>query len=279
MKSISAVIIDTHQHKKMAEIAINMMLRVSCVNKVYTFSDAPFTTVDDSKLEFIKIQPIHSLNEYNTIIFKNLLGVVKEEHFFVFQWDGFPIFPNNWVDSFCNYDYVGAPLEDAGGLVGNGGFSLRSNKLLQAINVLQLGVDPAREVAQPEDWIICVENRAALEKGGINFAPTEVGGAFSIETGILNSGIFGFHGVMNFPFLFQENALIENADEIIYRTSDIRILNNYLFNCQSKDMERLLKASFKNFRNKPNLLNLYEYLQKNNPLGEMSGLFLNYGDL
>lgn len=278
MKSISAVIIDTYKHKKMAEIAINMMLRVPFVNKIYTFSDEPFITLDDSKLEFIKIQPIHSMNEYSLIIFKKLLGVVKEEHFFVFQWDGFPIFPNNWVDSFCNYDYVGAPLEDAGGLVGNGGFSLRSNKLLQVIDDLQIGVDLSSNVAQPEDWIICVENRAALEKAGINFASTEVGSKFSIETGVLNSGIFGFHGAMNFPFLFQENALIENSDEIIYRTSDIRVLNNYLFNCQSKGMGRLLKATFTNFSYKPNLLNLYEYQQKNNPLGEMSKLFLSYGN-
>ena len=163
-------------------------------------------------------------------------------------------------------------------MVGNGGFSLRSNKLLQVIDDLQIGVDLSSNVAQPEDWIICVENRAALEKAGINFASTEVGSKFSIETGVLNQDIFGFHGAMNFPFLFKENALIEHADEIVYRTSDIRILNNYLFNCQSKGMEQLLKATFKNFRHKPSLLNLYEFQQKNNPLGEMSGLFLSYGN-
>jgi len=39
MKSISAVIIDTYQHKKMAEIAINMILRL------------PFITADDGKAD------------------------------------------------------------------------------------------------------------------------------------------------------------------------------------------------------------------------------------
>ncbi len=278
MKNISAVIIDTYEHKNMAEIAINMMLRLSWLKKIYTFSDSPFSTIDDSKVEFVKIQPIQSMNEYSATIFKKLIGKIKEDYFFVFQWDGFPVFPDNWDDSFCNYDYVGAPLEDAGGLVGNGGFSLRSNKLLKAIDNLGVAVDISNTAVQSEDWLICVDNRVALESIGINFAPPEVGSKFSIETGLITPDIFGFHGSMNFPFLFQENSLIPHADEIIYRTSDIRVLNNYLINCKSRGMRQLLKASLVNFRRKPNLLDLYEFLQVNNPSGEMNDLFLIYGD-
>ena len=49
----------------------------------------------------------------------------------VVQYDGKVSDPDLWNDDFLNYDYIGAAWTD--GYVGNGGFTLRSKKLYDAL--------------------------------------------------------------------------------------------------------------------------------------------------
>ena len=103
--------------------------------------------------------------------------------------------PSAWTDDFLNYDYIGAPWVaralypgvDPRCRVGNGGFSLRSRRLQQ---VLQLA--PVK-YHHPEDVAICQVYRPALEALGMKFAPLEVARKFSVELGEIN-GQFGQHG-------------------------------------------------------------------------------------
>ena len=117
---------------------------------------------------------------------------------------------------FFEYDYIGAswPRESAGRDVGNGGFSLRSKKLYQAILDLRQRYTletliqrlTQNEICEdkfvghsiPEDNLICKIYRPTLEQQyGIRFAPAELADRFSIETNAGSPWLgssFGFHG-------------------------------------------------------------------------------------
>lgn len=107
------------------------------------------------------------------------------------------------------YDYIGAPWfierefwftkfnfpENLRGtsVVGNGGFSLRSKKLLETSS--RLADEGVFKAYQPEDTVLCVYNRKEMEDEGIKFAPSEVAEKFSIEgREHTYENQFGFHG-------------------------------------------------------------------------------------
>jgi hypothetical protein len=86
--------------------------------------------------------------------------------------------------------------------VGNGGFSLRSRKLLQAL------MDPAMVVRHPEDTCICHDNRQRLEDAhGIRFAPLSLATRFAYERVLPGGPTFGFHGLFNLHRVMPPEAL------------------------------------------------------------------------
>jgi hypothetical protein len=122
------------------------------------------------------------------------------------QYDGFILNPNNWSNDFLNYDYIGCAdinreetLVDKNDdrLVGNGGFSLRSKKLLE---VLQKSENIKTDTEYGEDYMISFLYRDFLKENGISFAQKDVADRFATNTSIsktLSQNItsFGFHGL------------------------------------------------------------------------------------
>jgi len=145
-------------------------------------------------IAIIPIEILNSSQEYSHFILSDLPRYIETDHVLIIQWDGFVIEPNLWSDTFLDYDYIGAvwPQFADGGTVGNGGFSLRSRRLLDACR------DPDFRVEHPEDTAICRKNRRLLEeKHGIRFAPPEVAKRFSYERQRSGGKTFGFHGIFN----------------------------------------------------------------------------------
>ena len=140
-----------------------------------------------------------SKEAYSRYCIKELYKHVETSHLLIVQYDGYVKNWKSWDNSWLQYDYIGAPWEwyTDGMQVGNGGFSLRSRKLMEIV-----ATDPAFDRAyHPEDHVICRVYRKYLEeKHGIKFAPVEVARKFSIEGfqhwDKLHSGQFGFHGSM-----------------------------------------------------------------------------------
>lgn len=165
MVKISAVIIDTYPDKKMSNIAIKMVQRLENLETIQVFSDEQPDT--NEKINFIKIDPFSTANEYGHILFTQVPALIKTSHFLVFQWDGFPLNPPSWSDEFLKYDYIGAPK---GSWVGNGGFSLRSVRLANKINELGIKINLQNPYDQLEDQYICTHYRSLLEQHDIQFA-------------------------------------------------------------------------------------------------------------
>lgn len=187
-------------------------------------------------------RPIAPLNyhEYGWFMLFALWRVVATEFALVVQEDGWVLDGANWRDAYFDYDYVGAPIHLAridtpegthwrrgfawstpehpfgqgATPVQNGGFSLRSQRLMRALVEhphIRVEVPPPDGVggeplqmhwqhdALLEDVQLTGVLRPALEAVGLRFAPVEVARSFAIEhAGLFHHGydalqLFGHH--------------------------------------------------------------------------------------
>lgn len=156
--------------------------------------------------------PILTYETYSSFMLKDLYNYIKTDYCLTVQWDGFILNSHLWNDEFLNYDYIGAawdferypfqtnsiPFEiikskGIKGLnrVGNGGFSLRSKKLLEITSKHSL------KCTGPEDTFICQTIYDDLINQNIKFAPVEVADVFSKDPLFNTESTFGFHGEKN----------------------------------------------------------------------------------
>lgn len=156
-----------------------------------------------------RIEPVRSREEYSWFMLRDLARYVDRPHVLVVQWDGFVINPNAWTAAFLEYDYIGAPWPqfDDHCNVGNGGFSLRSKRLLDVTASSDF------EGGHPEDIAICRAGRDLLEQRGMRFAPADIARSFSFERGPSDNS-FGFHGLFNFPVVLDQAKLDERLHQL-----------------------------------------------------------------
>lgn len=190
------------------------------------FPIAPFSTVDDAM----------------TYLWYGVPQRVETTHFLMVQWDSGIVSSAQWNDEFLGYDYVGAPWGWHGDAyeVGNGGFSLRSRRLMQHI-AEQREKFP---LGHPEDDFLCRRYRPELERTGFRWAPIDAALRFSFE----RSGFsgpdrhFGYHGIFNWPRVFsftalQERSLLALANKYLNRPQHLGELL-YAIKGQLADVEK-----------------------------------------
>jgi hypothetical protein len=153
-------------------------------------------------IEYIQAPLINTTKDYSDLLLTGLRQYVAGTHVLIIQWDSFILHPELWTNDFLQYDYIGAVWPHHPDTpVGNGGFSLRSVKLLEALE------SPAITKRHPEDFCICVDNKETLENQfGIRFAPTQVAEEFAVERSVWRSA-FGFHGFFNFSRALSDTEL------------------------------------------------------------------------
>lgn len=184
------------------------------------------------------VDELISIDTYSRFLIKELGQYIETSHMLIVQWDGFIIDPSKWSDLFLAYDYVGAPWAGCGEmLVGNGGFSLRSKKLMNALKEMPI------EIYHPEDDVICKQLRPLLEeKYDIQFSTVDLAKEFSFESIKPASKTFGFHGLFNLPIVLNESDLIDFVNSI---TPSILFHGHWAFfyqNCLSLGNQKILSA-------------------------------------
>lgn len=147
-------------------------------------------------------------DQYSYFMVRHLHEVIDTDFCLVVQTDGFVLNADKWTDEFFEYDYIGAKWDrhrlvhscneihshirqrgiECINPVGNGGFSLRSKKLIELCATC-----PA-DMTGPEDVYICNNNRDYFESHGIKFAPEHIADAFSQDPLVDATKTFGFHG-------------------------------------------------------------------------------------
>src|SRR5580765_4526533 len=104
---------------------------------------------------------------------------VHTSHSLSQQWDSWVVDPGMWRKEFLEYDYCGAPWWHTNGMnVGNGGFSLRSTKLLRYVHKHR---DQFPVVNDLDDDLFCRKYRPALQHAGFEWAPEALAYDFAFE--------------------------------------------------------------------------------------------------
>ncbi|WP_121118349.1 DUF5672 family protein [Croceibacterium ferulae] len=173
--------------------ALVRCMQVADFGEVLLFTDAPDLAVP-AGIRVVEIDRLTSSQAYSAFMLRDLPQWVRLDHCLVVQWDGFILDPAAWDPAFLVFDYIGAPWPQFGDGhdVGNGGFSLRSRRLLQACSHIMPGP------REPEDVAICRSARPYLEEShGIRFADAATASRFAFERDRRAARAFGFHGVFN----------------------------------------------------------------------------------
>jgi hypothetical protein len=78
------------------------------------------------------VRGINSAADYSHFVLKELYARIRTKFVLIVQWDGYVAQPVAWQDAFLACDYIGAvwPQFNDAHTVGNGGFSLRSTRLM-----------------------------------------------------------------------------------------------------------------------------------------------------
>ena len=192
--------------------AAQLSMRISLHN--IEFGSSKLLCTIDPKIkypdiEYISIPPLKNVDDYNEIIFQDLHKYFETSHCLIVQADSFVVNSKFWSNDFLKYDYIGGPWPDKIQVnpnlildlkknpVGNGGFSMRSRKLVET--TAKINFKSLNFPMKAEDVVICHYLYQKMIDSGIRFAPAKLAAQFSLEN-IDNpynqnaNSVFGFHG-------------------------------------------------------------------------------------
>jgi len=152
---------------------------------------------DTSKIRWVETGPILSKETYSYWMLKECYKHFDTEFVMIVQRDGYVVNPESWTDEFLNYDYIGAPWPSGFNApevnrVGNGGFSIRSKRLMTFMSHTDFFPDRY----MPEDVTISSQHKL-WSLIGFMVAPVELAARFSLEwlcpEHVEPEKTFGFH--------------------------------------------------------------------------------------
>ena len=161
-----------------------------------------------SDIEYVSIKPT-SWPGQNRFLMEDLHKYFETSHCLYVEADSFVVNTDLWKEEFLEFDYIGAPwpnkiqmnpnliLNMKENCVGNGGFSLRSRKLLKT--TAKINFDSLKFQIANEDVIICHYLYKEMIDKGIRFAPPKLAAQFALEDDVNHlygqdvNSVFGFH--------------------------------------------------------------------------------------
>lgn len=225
LPNVTLLCVETRE-PELAHWAIDRCLRGTQFAKIVLITNLDRVSKRRVDIEYVQAPPINTTKDYSELLLTGIGQYIDTSHVLIIQWDSFVLHPELWTDKFLQYDYIGPVWPHHPETpVGNGGFSLRSSKLLEAIK------RPEFFKKHPEDYCICADNKDFLEKEcGIQFAPFEVAEQFAVERSDWHK-TFGFHGFFNFGKVLDDEGLlafVEKLPDAYLRGVDAYDLVDYL---------------------------------------------------
>lgn len=200
LSNVTLLCVETRE-PELAHWAIDRCLSGTLFTKVVLITNLDRLSAKRANIEYVQAPPIKSIKDYSELLLTGLERYVEGTHVLVIQWDSFVIHPRLWSMEFLRYDYIGPVWPHHPKTpVGNGGFSLRSKRLLQTIQ------QPDFVKKHPEDYCICVDNKDFLEQKNIQIAPVNIAEQFAVERTAWHPA-FGFHGFFNFGRVLDDAEL------------------------------------------------------------------------
>jgi hypothetical protein len=133
LSNVTLLCVETRD-PELAHWAIDRCLIGTRFAKVVLITNVDLVKNKRLDIEYAQAPIIKSTKDYSDLLLTRIDQYVEGSHVLVIQWDSFITHPNLWQNQFLAYDYIGPVwIHHPETPVGNGGFSLRSVKLLQAI--------------------------------------------------------------------------------------------------------------------------------------------------
>lgn len=180
----------------MQKYAISRCLSCCVFKNVVVFTDKPELFPEASEHVIIAKMSCSA-----DVSIHNIITMTQNRHLYGdytlnIHADSWIINPSAWTDDFYNCDYIGARWPT--GEVGNDGFSFKSKKFWDELNLLQF--DPRVECCHPADVMVSRRYRKHFEDRGLKWASLEIADKFSVEMDEMPfDHSFGFHGLFVLP--------------------------------------------------------------------------------
>jgi hypothetical protein len=195
LNTVTLACVDTANHALALRALERSQRGLRFARALFLSDRIPEGTPVPAGIEWDPIARLQSRDEYSHFVLKALLRHVQTPHVLLIQWDGYVVNPGAFDTAFLDCDYIGAKwywFHD-GMRVGNGGFSLRSRNLLEALQ------DERIQLTEAEDITIGRAFRPLLERDyGIRYASEALADRFAFEAAYPTGMPFGFHGLYNF---------------------------------------------------------------------------------
>jgi hypothetical protein len=194
------------------------------VYTVWDFADVkiicPQKVADSVQHEFTTVVAEFDYQDYSRFMLQELRKYVEHDYVMTIQYDSCIIDGSRWNASWLNYDYIGAPWPNKWvNRVGNGGFSLRSRKFLEATAMLPYNKTGIKDL-DAEDFYACVSCYNWMCEVGVKFAPVHLAREFCVE-----------HPIPEFPHDYDDLSTYKSfAFHSFYNTAGKRFLNAGLQN-------------------------------------------------
>ena len=228
LPDVTLVLIETREHE-LAELALKDCERKCRFGEVLVFTDRPSIFMRADR-RVVTVPDWPNKQGWSRCFWYDVGPQLRTSHALGIQWDSWVVAPDAWQDEFLNYDYVGAPWWYNDGMnVGNGGFCLRSTKLLRFVRKHR---DQFPCITDLDDDLYCRKYRPALQGVGFEWAPEPIAQAFAFECVRPDKSArhFGFHAAYNFDYGCEddEERILERA-RLMKRSSYICKSNGYIW--------------------------------------------------
>lgn len=200
LSNVTLLCVETRE-PELAHWAIDHCRSGAQFAKIVLLTDLDKVNYQQHGVDYVQAPPIKTTRDYSDLLLSGINQYIESSHVLVIQWDSFIVHPDLWSDEFLRYDYIGPVWpHHPESPVGNGGFSLRSKKLLDVIQ------EPGFVKKHPEDYCISADNKEFLAKHGIQIAPVNIAEQFAVERTPWHDA-FGFHGFFNFGRVLNDAEL------------------------------------------------------------------------
>jgi len=247
LPDVTLVLIETREHE-LARLALDDCLARAKFADLLIFSDKEFELPYG---QTINVPDWDNKLGWSRFFWSGVSPYVRTSHTLSIQWDSWIVDPDMWTNDWLKYDFIGAPWWYKDGMnVGNGGFCLRSTKLMR---YLRKHRDRFPCTTSLDDDLLCRKYRPALQNEGFVWAPEDEALKFSFEITRPDKTArhFGFHAAYNFNYGcgYDRERLLERA-RLMVKSKYMTKSNPYFWSGFVKanpelanELEELAKAS------------------------------------
>lgn len=228
LPDVTLVLIETREHD-LAQLALEDCERQVEFGEVLVFTDRPSQFLQANR-RVITVEDWPTKLGWSRCFWFEVPLHLRTSHALGIQWDSWVVAPQMWKGDYLRYDYVGAPWWYKDGMnVGNGGFCLRSTRLLRYIRKHRAQFPCLNAL---DDDLYCRGYRPKLQAAGFEWAPEPLAQDFSFECVRPNSAAlhFGFHAAYNFDYgCGGDEARLEERGKLMARSDYITKSNPYIW--------------------------------------------------